>query len=280
MAPRGLARWVDARLLLPALIFTTAFAARLGMVYARGGSLRDSPSYDSSVYYAAADALLHGRLPYRDFTLLHPPAQMLALTPFAALGRVTTDHFGFVAGSLTWMALGATNSLLVLRIARRLQLGTTAGVVGAFAYALWYESTRSEFALRLEPFGNFLVLLAVLAYLASARSGRRCLSRSSCGAALGVAASVKIWYVVPLLIVLGWHLVDRRPRRQLAWAGARHGRGAHRRQPPVPAAGRPPDVVDGGDATSSAAAMPAAIRPGAWPSSRAAARSTSTRAGP
>ncbi len=202
-----------------ALVFVVAVAARISMVYLRGGSLADSPSYDTAVYYAAADALLHGRLPYHDFTLVHPPGIMLALTPFAALGRLTTDHIGFAVGGLAWMVLGAGNAVLVLRISRRLQLGQAASVIGGLAYALWYESMRTEYALRLEPLGNCLVLLGLLAFVESARSPRRWIP-VACGAALGAGASVKIWYAVPLVLVLAWHVVDRRRRSQLALAAA------------------------------------------------------------
>jgi alpha-1,2-mannosyltransferase len=216
------AQWIDAvrrRGLLVTAIFAVAFAARLAMVYQRGGSLADSPSYDTGVYYAAADAFVHGRMPYHDFTLVHPPAVMLAIAPFAVLGRVTTDHVGFVVGGLCWMALGGVNALLVLRISRRLQLGTAASTIGALTYALWYESTRTEYALRLEPLGNLLVLLGLLAFVESSYSQRRRYS-IGCGAALGAAASVKIWYAVPLLLVIAWHALDRRRRSQVAWATA------------------------------------------------------------
>jgi alpha-1,2-mannosyltransferase len=187
------------------------------MVYAHGGSLHESPSYDTGVYYAGADALIHGRLPYADFTLVHPPAAVLALTPFAALGRLTTDHVGFVIACLAWMALGAANSLLVMRIVRRAGLGVGASVVGGLGYAVWYEATRAEYATRLEPLGNCLLLLGVLALVASERSRNRLLSVGG-GAALAAAASVKIWYAAPAVLVLGWHLIDRRPRHQLLWA--------------------------------------------------------------
>ena len=221
----------DARRLRPALatrstaiaavVLAVGFTARLSMVYLRGGSIADSPSYDTSVYYAAADALIHGRLPYRDFTLVHPPGVMLALTPFAVLGRLTTDHVGFVMGGLAWMVLGGLNAVLVMRILRQLQLGLAASAVGGLTYALWYESMRTEYALRLEPLGNALVLLGVLALVGPARAERRW-TQIAGGAALGAAASVKIWYAVPLVLVLLWQGLDRdrRPRTLRAAAGA------------------------------------------------------------
>jgi hypothetical protein len=49
-----------------------AFAVRLIPVL-RGGGLFGFGNYDDGVYYAAATGLVHGRLPYQDFLLLHPP---------------------------------------------------------------------------------------------------------------------------------------------------------------------------------------------------------------
>ena len=49
-------------------------------------------------------------LPYRDFVLLHPPGIMLALAPFAAVGRLTADHVGFVLAGLAFTGIGAVNA--------------------------------------------------------------------------------------------------------------------------------------------------------------------------
>ena len=201
-------------------VFAVAFAVRLCVVLTSGG-LQGNYGYDASVYYAAADGLVHGRLPYRDFVLLHPPGIVLALAPFAWIGRLTTDHSGFIVANLGFTALGAINAVLVVRLAKRLGLGRWAALIGGCFYALWFGSVQAEYLARLEPLGNLFVLCGLLAYFASQRSGHRYAS-IACGLALGAAASVKIWYAVPLVVVLGWHLVERRPKRDalLAAGGA------------------------------------------------------------
>ena len=67
-----------------------AFAARLWPVL-HGGGLFGLAGYDDGVYESAADAVVSGRLPYRDFLLLHPPGLIYLLAPFALLGRVIGD---------------------------------------------------------------------------------------------------------------------------------------------------------------------------------------------
>src|SRR3954466_1430046 len=115
-----------------------AFALRFGVVVFSRGGPDGIYGYDSGVYYSAADALTHGRVPYRDFILLHPPGVMVALVPFAVLGRLTTDHAGFVAANTIFNALAAVNAVLVVLIARRWGLGRGAALLGGLFYACWW----------------------------------------------------------------------------------------------------------------------------------------------
>ncbi len=199
-------------------VFALALAARLAMVLTSGG-LQGNYGYDASVYYAAADGLVHGRLPYRDFILLHPPGIMLALTPFAWLGRLTTDDTGFILANLAFSTLGALNAVLVVRIAKHAGLGRRAALLGGCFYAVWFGAVQAEYLARLEPLGNFLLLCGVLAYFRAARSGRA-IAYLACGAALGAAVSVKIWWAVPLLLILGGLAVTRRLDRNVLVAAA------------------------------------------------------------
>jgi alpha-1,2-mannosyltransferase len=166
------------------------------------------------VYYAASDALLHGRLPYRDFILLHPPGLMLALTPFAVFGRLTTDHIGFEAANLAFAVLGAVNAGLVVLVARRMGLRRSAALVGGGFYAVWFGVVTAEYSARLEPLGNFAALVGLLA-LFTARGGRRRWAVLA-GVAFGFAACVKIWWVVPLAVVLAGQFFSAAGRRRSA----------------------------------------------------------------
>src|SRR3954467_6124813 len=95
-----------------------AFAARL-LPTLHGGGLGGIDDYDEGVYFAGAQALTAGRLPYRDFVLLHPPGIILLLTPFAMLARILSDHRAFEIARLTFMALGSINAVLTAAVARR-----------------------------------------------------------------------------------------------------------------------------------------------------------------
>jgi alpha-1,2-mannosyltransferase len=188
------------------LLFAVAFVARLAPVL-RGGGLRGILAYDDGVYFGAADALLSGRLPYRDFLLLHPPGVLIVLAPFAALGRVTSDPVGLAVARLAFMAVGALNAVLVCAVARR--AGRVAALAAGLMYAVWGPAAYAERTTLLEPLVNFGVLAGLLV-LGDVRvvSRRRLLVA---GVALGAAMAVKLWAVLPLLVLAGW--VTRRSGR-------------------------------------------------------------------
>jgi len=223
---RGSARRPDgatAATLLPAAVWLPiallAFAARL-LPTLRGGGLAGIDDYDEGVYFGGAQALTAGRFPYRDFVLLHPPGIILLLVPFAALARVLSDHRAFELARLAFMALGSLNAVLTAAVARRARLGGlgAAAVAGAL-YAVWPPAIDAESSTLLTPLNTLGLLVAVLLlYRRTSRSSEEFLA----GAALGAAAAVKIWGVVPLVVILGWQLVQRqrRPAARVALGAA------------------------------------------------------------
>ncbi|MBW4042623.1 MAG: DUF2029 domain-containing protein [Acidobacteria bacterium] len=202
-APRGeqedVRRTGGRRLPLVALlaaIALVAFLVRLGIMV-RGGGLTGLGGYDDGVYYAAADALVHGRLPYRDFLFIQPPLIAVIAAPFAALGTLVSDPVGFAIARIVFMAIGAANAVLCGVILRR--FGWSAVIVGGFGYAIFNPAVYSERSVLLEPLGTFGVLLAILLLQRSAIHPRLAILA---GVAGGLATGAKIWYIVPVLLLL------------------------------------------------------------------------------
>ena len=201
-------------------VFLIAVVARLAVIV-RHGALHGNFGYDAGVYFAAGDAFVHGRLPYRDFMLIHPPVVMLVLSPFAALTRVMSDESAFTATILACTVLGGINAVLVARVVGRLGLGARSATAAGLFYALWFGAIGSEYLIKLEPVGNLLFLLGVLAALRVIDGGGARWAVVA-GAVAGATVSVKIWWVVPVvafLICLGWQTRSRRIVAQ-ALAGA------------------------------------------------------------
>ncbi len=196
------------RLNAPVVVALVALVARLAPVV-RGGGLTGVLAYDDGVYYSASDALLSGRLPYRDYLLLHPPGITLVLAPFALLGRlVGEDPVGLAAGRVAFMLVGAASAVLVWAVARR--VSPRAGLLAGLGYAVWQPAAYAERTTLLEPLVN-LGLLAALALLGAGPATRRRVLLA--GAALGLAVAVKAWAVVPLAVLAVW-LLRRHGRRQ------------------------------------------------------------------
>jgi hypothetical protein len=141
---------------------------------------------------------------------------MLALLPAAVVGHWTSDQTGYLIGNVSFEVLGAVNAVLVLVVARRLGLRVAPALAGALLYAAWFAPVVAEYAGRLEPLGNFFLLLALLALVPAAdrvepaRAGHRYLLA---GALLCTAASVKIWFVVPMVVAAAWLFAVQRQRR-------------------------------------------------------------------
>lgn len=189
-----------------ALVFSLALAARATIV-AAGGGLRGMGNYDDGVYFSASVALLHGRLPYRDFLFLQPPGVLVALAPFAAVAPLVGDANAFVAARLGFLVLGSLNAVLVAVVLRR--FGATAALAGGVFYALFLAAAHTERSTLLEPVGTFGTLVALAVLLRPdaedrppTRRGRSLLVVA--GLALGLGVMTKIFFAVAALIIVAW----------------------------------------------------------------------------
>jgi hypothetical protein len=206
----GVARthWIEV------LVFVVALAARLGVILRRGG-IHGVMGYDCGVYFAGADALIHGRMPYRDFTMLHPPVITLVLAPFAALTRWMSDWHAFIIATLAFCALGALNAGLVVVVCRRFGLtDRAAGLAGLF-YAVWYGAISGEFEVKLSPVENVFLLLGLLLLLRAQRvpTGQTAWANVLAGAVLGLTMVTKIWWAVPVVLLVLWQARTQRSLR-------------------------------------------------------------------
>ena len=188
--------------------------------FVAGGAsgVRGYHGYDDGVYFAAAVALVHGRLPYADVLFLHPPGVVLALAPSAALTRWVDDPTALAAARVGVMVLGALSTVLVARLA--LRWGVAASVTGGVLYAVSSAAVYTERLTLLEPFGTFTLLLAVALLLRGVPPAAPRWWLYAGGAVLGLGPVVKIWNVVPVLVVLGWLWLARDLRTALRAAAA------------------------------------------------------------
>jgi alpha-1,2-mannosyltransferase len=198
-AAAGLERWGFALGLAGA--FLLAFVVRLTGIL-RGGGLYGLGNYDDGVHFGAALGLVNGLLPYRDFLLLHPPAVVLALAPFAALSWVIGEPHAMAVARLAWMAVGALNTVLCALVIR--PLGRIPALVTALFYALCIGAVYVEHTTLHEPLATTMLLLA-LVITRILGSGELIDHRHYvlAGLLLGVSPAVKIWGAVVVVVVVG-----------------------------------------------------------------------------
>ena len=188
-----------------------AFVVRLVPVLRRGG-VTGLANYDDGVYYAAAVGLVHARMPYRDFLLLHPPGVVVALSPFAGLGELVGDPIAFAVARVAWMALGGISAVLVWSTLRAAY--PVGAVVGAVFFAIYFPAVFGNHTIQLEGLATVLVLIAVR-LLTRCKPIPTTVMLLLAGAALGASAAVKIWGVVGILVVVVWVLAASGLRRAL-----------------------------------------------------------------
>jgi len=200
--------------MLPLAIGVLAFVVRWVSVQHSGG-LQALLGYDEGVYFGASTSLVSGLLPYRDFVLVHPPGSLIWLSPFALLGKLTSDSTGWAVARVFIMLLGAFNAAMLVVIARRVSL--VAAVVAGTLYAVWAPVVHVERTTTLEAF----VLTAIVVALWALRTAREVTWRVVlAGSFLGLGAATKLWELVPFAVVLAWLLLSRAWRAAMVLAAS------------------------------------------------------------
>jgi alpha-1,2-mannosyltransferase len=193
-------------LALPILLALVVRAYQLS----RPGYLFGVTTWDDGAYLGQVLRLLDGVMPYRDYPMVEPPGLTLILAPVVEVFRSFGTDTAFAAVRVLTSAVDVINVVLVgaaLRHRGRVAIG-----VAMTGMALYPGGLASDFSLFLEPYLNLFCLLGVLFIFqrGDLAGGRRLLVG---GAFLGVAGSIKIFAVFP---VLGLALVfGRRERRSL-----------------------------------------------------------------
>ena len=159
MTGRRDVRLIAALIGLGALAFVIRF---VGLAF--GGGLDSRINLDDGTYFAGAIAFVNGRMPYRDFSILHPPGLLYVLAPFAQIGTMTTEVTGLVLARLAFMFLGAVNTALVGLVGARVSRST--GLAAAALYAVWVLPIIGERSTLLSAPQVTAMLVAMLAITA------------------------------------------------------------------------------------------------------------------
>jgi alpha-1,2-mannosyltransferase len=205
-----------------AIVAFSALALALRMYQlARPGFLLGVSEYDDGVYFGSAVRLVHGALPYRDYVLVQPPGIVLLMTPLALLAKATGTATAFAAARV----LTACASVACIPLAGWLvrHRGPLAVTVVCGLLAVYPAGIDAAHTLLLEPWLVLFCLAGALVAFDRERLAERPRRLAWAGAAFGLACAIKLWAVLPALVVA---LLCARPRsrpllrRYLAGAAA------------------------------------------------------------
>ena len=199
-----------------AVIITVTVAAIALRLYqlTRPDYLLGVTEYDDGTDFGSAILLVHGYLPYRDFIMVQPPGITLLMAPVAALTRGLGSAWGMGVGRiLTAVAGGAAAGLggLLVRHRGLLAVLLTSGII-----AVYPPGVQSAHTVLLEPWLVLCCLLGALAVFDGDRlasAGRLAWG----GAAFGFAGAIKVWAILPVLVIVVLILAARRLRGALLY---------------------------------------------------------------
>lgn len=210
---RAAACWLMALILVGGVVLRAA-------PWFRANNFTGFLEYDDGVYYAAAKSLLHGLIPYRDFTVVHPPLTWVLLLPPAVVGSLFGDPAGMAAARLEVLLAACVNIWMVRALVQDL-VGDSTGsrrVPGYLAAALYAAAPGAVIA-------GHTVLLETLATLPALLGMRFLLRRPLTsrlaalgGALLACAVGVKLFAAAYVVVAAAWVLVTA-ARRLVAFAG-------------------------------------------------------------
>jgi alpha-1,2-mannosyltransferase len=184
---------------------TAAIALAFGLVMAylefHLGFIHRLTEIDDGVYFGEGVMLVHGVLPYHSYVDVQPPGIAVLMAPFALLGRLVGDRVAFELARLFVVAVGMVNIGLLGRLVRRRHW---LGVLTALCVLAFYLDTIvADHTILLEPFLVFGTLLGFVVVFGdteiATRSSKRWLVA---GAVMGLTTSVKIWELIPLIVLL------------------------------------------------------------------------------
>jgi hypothetical protein len=174
----------------------------------RPGFLFGVTEYDDGVYFGSAVRLVDGVVPYRDFVLVQPPGIVWLMAPLALLAKATGTAVAFAAARILTAVAAAAGVALTGMLVRRRGPLATASACGILA--VYPAGINAAHTVLLEAWVVLLCLLGALAVFEGGDLTTRPRRLGWGGAAFGFAAAVKLWAVIPALVVLALLLCRRR----------------------------------------------------------------------
>jgi Glycosyltransferase family 87 len=175
-----------------------ALALRLWILFVPG--LMSVTQYDDGPYFGSAVRLIHGVLPYRDYAFVQPPGITELMSPAALESYLGGTAWALVIGRFLCVFAGTAAVVLAGFLVRH--RGALAVLLTGGIIAIYPLAAASARTVLLEPW----LVLFCLAGAVAVFDGDRLTSRTRRllwgGVAFGFGGAIKVWAIVPVLVIV------------------------------------------------------------------------------
>jgi hypothetical protein len=175
----------------------TALALRLWILFWPG--LMSVTQYDDGPYFGSAVRLIHGALPYRDYAFVQPPGITELMSPAALESYLGGTAWALVIGRLLTVLAGTAAVVLAGFLVRH--RGALAVLLTGGILAIYPPGAASARTVLLEPWLVLFCLAGAVAVFDGDRVTSRTRRLAWGGAALGFGGAIKVWAIVPVLVI-------------------------------------------------------------------------------
>ena len=173
-------------------------ALRLWILFLPG--LMSVTQYDDGPYFGSAVRLIHGVLPYRDYAFVQPPGITELMSPAALESYLGGTAWALVIGRFLCVFAGTAAVVLAGFLVRH--RGALAVLLAGGIIAIYPAAAASARTVLLEPW----LVLFCLAGTVAVFDGDRLTSRTRRllwgGVAFGFGGAIKVWAIVPVLVII------------------------------------------------------------------------------
>jgi hypothetical protein len=212
------ARWLRLHAVTLTIAVTTGIALLLRLyLLARPHYLLGITGYDDGVDFGSALRLIGGSLPYRDYVFVQPPGITVLMAPVALLAKVVGTDSGLAVARVLTVLVGAAGVTLVGLVVRH--RGALAVALASGMFAVAPDAILSSHSVLLEP---WLVLFCFGGVLALFDGDRLTESRRRAvlgGGLLGFACLLKLWAILPAIVIAVQFAAITDRRRIAAYLG-------------------------------------------------------------
>jgi hypothetical protein len=175
-----------------------ALALRLWFLFVPG--LMSVTQFDDGPYFGSAVRLIHGALPYRDYAFVQPPGITELMSPAALESYLGGTAWALVIARFLCVFAGTAAVVLAGFLVRH--RGALAVLLTGGIIAIYPAAAASSRTVLLEPW----LVLFCLAGAVAVFDGDRLTSRTRRllwgGVAFGFGGAIKVWAIVPVLVII------------------------------------------------------------------------------